>query len=412
MRILCISPNFPPLSGAESFCSGKMVLALLEAGADVTVLAATPPPNQVDPSSLWAPLAQDGVTVHVAEHRSGLRGGIREVRAYISAARRLLAASHHDCIYTRSNPTFSHLVGLRLKRMTGLPWIANFNDPFHAGVRPVPFRTRERGVAGLVKRRLLRAVFRRADAVGFTCQRLADAHVRAVGHKPSGRLVVTPHVNWAVTQDTSSDRFVVVHAGNLMSEGRHQAAFLDGFSTFLAANSGAQELATLKAIGIGSEFVREWAVSHGLEGNVITTSGVSYEESLKEMARCTVALLIEGSYDEGIFFPAKLADYLAAHKPVLAVSPAVGTVNDMLTTYGGGLRVDYHDVNGIARALDTLFEAWRQGRLAQFASARYGYLSPSAVGAEFLRVCAAVAAHIPPEPADAGALEHKVQAIG
>jgi H2-forming N5,N10-methylenetetrahydromethanopterin dehydrogenase-like enzyme len=57
VRVLCISPLFPPLADAEAFCGGKMVYALIAAGHDVVVLCEPPSPTRLaDTSSYWKQL--------------------------------------------------------------------------------------------------------------------------------------------------------------------------------------------------------------------------------------------------------------------------------------------------------------------------------------------------------------------
>jgi hypothetical protein len=73
-------------------------------------------------------------------------------------------------------------------------------------------------------------------------------------------------------------------------------------------------------------------------------------------------VLVEGRFKEGIFLPSKLADYLVACKPVLALSPRVGTVAD-LATGQSVFRVDPDDAEGVAAHLGFLYERFRNGEL-------------------------------------------------
>src|SRR5207244_3458321 len=72
--------------------------------------------------------------------------------------------------------------------------------------------------------------------------------------------------------------------------------------------------------------------------------------------------LLESPMREGVFMPSKLADYLSAGRPILALSPAAGTVADYLSA-GGGLRVDPDNPAAVASALAELYDRWRDGRL-------------------------------------------------
>src|SRR5262249_51379562 len=92
---------------------------------------------------------------------------------------------------------------------------------------------------------------------------------------------------------------------------------------------------------------------------------VSYEQSLEHIAAAALCVLVEADLPEGVFLPSKLCDYLAARKPVLALSPDRGTVSD-LAEHGGVRRVRPDDSRGVRLALVDLFDAFEERRLEQF----------------------------------------------
>lgn len=66
--------------------------------------------------------------------------------------------------------------------------------------------------------------------------------------------------------------------------------------------------------------------------------------------------------DEGIFLPSKLIDYIAARKPILALSPRMGVAADMAAA-GELLRVDPDDVPAIQAAIASLYANFQRGTL-------------------------------------------------
>ena len=67
--------------------------------------------------------------------------------------------------------------------------------------------------------------------------------------------------------------------------------------------------------------------------------------------------------EEGIYLPSKLADYAAAGKPVLALSPRTGTVADLLGDAGLS-RADVDDAKAIAREIESLYDGFLADGLA------------------------------------------------
>ena len=59
----------------------------------------------------------------------------------------------------------------------------------------------------------------------------------------------------------------------------------------------------------------------------------------------------------------KVFEYLAAERPILAVVPPDGAAAELLRETGAGVVVGPDDVEGIARELAALQDAWRAGAL-------------------------------------------------
>jgi hypothetical protein len=95
---------------------------------------------------------------------------------------------------------------------------------------------------------------------------------------------------------------------------------------------------------------------------------VSYERSVEWICAASVCVLIEGAMEEGVYLPSKAADYLACRRPVLALSPRVGTLAD-LAAHRGIVRLDPDDQPGIERELERLYEIHRRGGEAELAPA-------------------------------------------
>jgi hypothetical protein len=65
---------------------------------------------------------------------------------------------------------------------------------------------------------------------------------------------------------------------------------------------------------------------------------------------------------EGIFLASKLVDYIYSGKAVLALSPAVGVVADLVPA-GGITRLGPNDANGVCDALKGFYNDFRNGTL-------------------------------------------------
>jgi glycosyltransferase involved in cell wall biosynthesis len=160
---------------------------------------------------------------------------------------------------------------------------------------------------------------------------------------------------------------------------------------FFQAHPEAVSETKLLFIGPKDENVKNLADSLGIGSVVVHVGTVSYEESLRYIDSASVCVLIESQINEGIYFPSKLADYIAAAKPILAMSPPCGFVSDIVRE-GGIRRVNANDEEGIAAAIGDFYEAFSNNRLVSFGPSEtlVHQVSPSAVAEKFLHAVESV----------------------
>ena len=146
-RLLAISWDMPPLSGPRAVQVSRTLKHLVPLGWDSWVVAFGPRSGRYNQdrelaSRLRAPAGVTLVPVHSLEERLvcrvvwrvlpplkllpakvGLDGG------GVPAALRLAARAGSTCWCHLRQPWSDHLVGLRVHRATGLPWVAHFSGP-------------------------------------------------------------------------------------------------------------------------------------------------------------------------------------------------------------------------------------------------------------------------------------------
>jgi hypothetical protein len=193
LRILCISPFFPPLVNPEAFCGGKMVLALQEAGVDVVVLRDRPLlTSRIDPSSCWKPLTDPNYQVDILPTWNKpwalLLGGRylslkmgRPVRAYVHRALRLHREKPFHLVYSRSLPMYAHIIGYWCSRALRLPWVASVNDPWDLHMFPDVAQDPPSWTGGVVSKYWLQKGLASAILVTYPSARCRIRHVRLSG---------------------------------------------------------------------------------------------------------------------------------------------------------------------------------------------------------------------------------------
>ena len=403
MRILCISPVFVPTADPEAFCGAKMVHALMQRGAVVTVLSSSNfRERPYDDSALWDGVKRVIVDVPVppllsrmqsltAAGRFQTLSHPRWVSAAVHTAELLHGEREFDLVYTRSLPTTSHIAGFWCAKILKLPWIANINDPWASQFFPVDDGPELSAFLTAENLFWLRRTIRSADLITFPCRRLMDFHLRLARLNHPAQVI--PHIGYRSERaDQGSDgHFRLVHAGRLLaSEGRFGSALLLGLKAFLDSSAEAAADVKLILVGPGDRETEKLISEMGLDRNIEIVGRVNYESSLDYIASASVCVLIESRVDEGIFFASKLADYLAHGKPVLALSPRIGTAAD-LASRGELIRVD-HDPNAVRNAIAALYSDFKRGTLSlrHPSDQLQGELRGHTVAEHFLATCRAL----------------------
>ncbi len=404
MRILLISYHFFNYS-SEGMVTAKLARGLVDRGHSLRVITSCHNWLDRDPARIGQDLVADIPVERVAEDESLLPGWWRaavrhkgrppfwsrvlaagtlvhgcppEDFAWVAPATRAALATRQgadddapEVMLTRLNPVSSHLVGLAVKRRwPGLPWCAYFSDPWPHHLYPAPYTSQLGRWSRWRFEQLLDRILGRSGSLVFPCDRLRDHILNGPRARFRAKSVVAPHLSTFGTQPATAGaaepaHLVLRHAGLLMKERRIEP-LLDAVRLVLRSRPAA-------AAQLRIEFTGRY---HNCQGGKVPETPADLREVVEYqyytfpdkveqwLNAAEVFLLVEAKLEQGVFMPSKLADYLAAGKPILALSPRVGTVADYLEN-GGGLVVEPDDVPGIAAALERLLDLWQAGRLAE-----------------------------------------------
>jgi glycosyltransferase involved in cell wall biosynthesis len=340
-RVLMLCYYFPPLGGIASLRALKLATYLPAFGWEPHVVAPRDGTFHRDPSlsfpeervtrtaslemsragkrMVGAPVAEF-TAAEVGPLLGRLRAAARRWLYYpdpqrgwapfaLSAARAALRARRFDAVFSSSVPITAHVVARRLAGEAGLPWLAEYRDPWTPGLPA--------GHPHLRRARLLeRALVEAADAV------------------------VTPSDDWArLFTGLGARRVEVVTNGvdpadlpALPLPGEPVLAFLGTFypdRQSLAALWPAvralrehRPLLRLRFIGALDARLREELRAQGLDAAVEATGFLPHVAALRALASASV-LLVAGAreaWPERVGeIPAKTWEYLATDRPIVYV---------------------------------------------------------------------------------------------
>ena len=331
MRILCVTYAFPPLHAPRAIQVARLLTALARRGHAVTVVTARPELTAYPCDPGLEALVAPGIRVHRTGTLEGrtlgrllLAAGAPDPKALwalgaLRAARGFLAGGTFDALCTFGQPFTAHLLGLRLRRAAGLPWVAHFSDPWAGNPYLAAYGPWHRRAQRVLEGRVVRA----ADRILVVSATHAAQLARTYGESLRDRMGVLPHAYDPEAYPPAPPRdpatFVVAHVGHFYGARTPEP--------LLRAAAGIPEGGRLRLRFVGgwptalTRRVREL----GLEGRAEFVGPVGYAESLRQIAAADLLVVLDAPAEaESPFLPSKLIEYLGSGRPVLGITPAAG----------------------------------------------------------------------------------------
>ena len=364
--MVVFTPSLAPRLDSESLVNTRLVKGLQKTGMEIEVFSrrcgATPkarnaPPDQQGPryhmplprlrSLLRALIGSENAQAakYIVEHAWG-------VRLAAAAARRVPAGK---CDIVLSFGGFCHIAALKYAGASGIPIVANWNDPFPGFAAPPPYGGGPNTPLPWCYRRLLARIGRAAAWHVFPCERLRGYMLRFLPEAAATRSSVIPHIASPVPAQrghAGGRAFSLTHAGGLLPY-RRVDVFFEGLAAFLAGRSCSRDLRVV-FIGPQGPELREAARRYRADGVCQFLPEMEPEKCMRHLADSDGLLVIEAQMTESIFLPTKFVEYAQTRKPILAVVPRHGTIADLMHNYGGGVVADCHSPAEVAAGLETL----------------------------------------------------------
>ena len=380
-RALVVHYFFPPLGGAGVPRILKFVKFLPQLGWDVTVitsgrasrwygvrddslLADVPASVQVlRPSEL--PIASIRRRLRPPLERLGVPGLAHcigwpdETSGWLplatASARRVAREWRPDVVLSSSFAYTSHLVALAASRSAGVPWIADFRDPWT--LNPQGHALPDALVA--FNARAERALVRRADRLVVVDERLDLVGLDRTDRR---RVVIRNGVDeddFLLEGDDiqpPDDRFQLTYVGSLYGD-RDAAPVIDALGRLVRRGRIDPGRFELSIVG------NVWLSSRPTDDVLpIKVAGYVDRAAALRAMRSATALLFYAP--ESTWAPSgKIFEYLVAGRPVLSVARRDNLAYQLVAELGAGAVATPSDPAGIERAVVELYDRWLDGSL-------------------------------------------------
>ena len=268
-----------------------------------------------------------------------------------------------DAIMSSGPPHSNTRIATLVKKRTGLPWLADFQDPW----TQIDYfqHLRLTGWARRRHHRMEQEVFEQADKITIVSpswrEDLMEIGARNVEVIPLG---YDPDDFSAKPEIENKSRFTLTHLG-IMGYDRNPAGLFGVLQQMCEEVEGFREALEIRLVGQVDPSVREAYEAAGLAGNVKLVGSVPRQQALELTRDSPILLLLLNQQPNAQGrIPGKLFEYLAARRPILCLGPTDSDVAGILAETGAGTTAAYADEVAIRSALERLYRQFREKQLA------------------------------------------------
>jgi glycosyltransferase involved in cell wall biosynthesis len=395
-KILVVSYHFPPSMAPGAVRPSKFVRYFPEFGWEPSVLTidTEPPPSPEISSNIYRvrewphPLKarerwKEKRFVHASEADAAARKwtvsydeasqpsqlkGVAELKRWLAAflwfpdreagwiipavvrGLHLIRKKGIDCILSTGPPHSCHLVGLVLKRLTGVRWVADFRDPWSIQQKFAMFRN---SITDSVESRMIGSVMKHADHVLSVTTPMTELAIKE--HRDVDADKFRTLSNGFDTQDfanTSSIRsltgpIIFAYFGTFYY-GRTPKPFLRALRSLIDEQAIKQKDVLVKFVGhvalAEGQEVQEIIRDFGMENVVTLVPAVPRAEALRQSMKAHVLLILDERHPLQV--PLKFYEALASGAVVFNIG-SKGAVAELLAKTGLGIAVDYRNIDEI-----------------------------------------------------------------
>lgn len=282
----------------------------------------------------------------------------------VREGRRILNKYPVQAIYSSSPPYTPALIARRLHRLSKLPWIAGFRDPW-TGFHNTPNRW---FLPKAIDKKLEHDVFEEAARVEVAWKGIAEDAFAKYGdldrkkfiHIPNGfdsADFPEPDIRKRALRPRNA-QCTITYSGSLYGP-RNPLSFLKAIESLIDRGSIDPTKMKLRFVGRFGAEIHEMLARPRIATMVEKIDYVPHARAVELLLESDALLLIvdEVPSVEQIV-PGKVYEYMGAMRPLIAIAPPNGAIGELLRETGAGEAVRQSDIAGQATLIQRVYDDW------------------------------------------------------
>ncbi len=279
--------------------------------------------------------------------------------------KKYLAEHPVDLIVSTGPPQSMHIIGMKLARETGLPWVADFRDPWtkifyfkHLYMMPWTVRWHKR----MEKRVLDEAarVVAVSPLVQSEFQGMTGTPVELITNGFDEGDFAGADMDASGGEDKD---FVISHTGLFAADG-NPTVLWEVLAEKCAADSKFKKLLEIKLIGKSDRQIVEAIEAVGLGGNLVDMGYQPHNVAVEQQRKASLLILpLRKEPEYKAVLPGKLFEYMASWRPVLGIGQPDGAMSMILNQTKTGVVFDWNDRESLRKFIDICWDRHLKGEL-------------------------------------------------
>jgi len=262
-----------------------------------------------------------------------------------------------DLVITTGPPHSMHLIGLGLKKKLDIRWLADFRDPWTGS--DFYHRLKLTRLADSIHHRQEKKVLTLADVVT-----VVSPDMKRSLEEISGREVQVIYNGFDPEDFGNIDPvdnlfFIISHFG-AFNRDRNPSALWKALAELADEKTAFKEQLKIRLIGQTDSAIADEIGQSGLSENLEILPHLTHKPGLKLLGRSAVLLLpLNDAPNARGILPGKMFEYLALHRPVLAIGPLESDCEEIIVRTNAGYYCNFGDKEGLRKSLERLYTGWQ-----------------------------------------------------
>lgn len=266
----------------------------------------------------------------------------------------------YDVIVSTGPPHSLHLIAKRLKDDLGIPWIADFRDPWTSmdylnAVNLTSWAQEKHN-------KLEKKVVTNSDKVIVVGQTMANEFKQK--YAVNSHIIHNGYNDFKPTNENQilDSKFSIVHIGSFLVN-RNCDDLWEVLSELALKNKTFKDDLKIKLIGNIAPNVLSSIEKFNLNGFLEKIDYIKYEKTIEHLNSAQVLLLpIDRISNAEFVITGKIFEYLKANRPILLIGPPNGDAANILNNCEAGYCCDFDNKEDIKKSILEIYTRYKEGK--------------------------------------------------